>query len=335
MRIGRTACLALRGICVSMLLLAMSFAVADELSGHGRVNPAMRDHIDGFEEPRKYAGPFDLPWGVTFLPDGRLLITEREGRLRVVENGSLMSGSIEGLPVVIAGGHSGLLDVLVDRDFERTQRIFLSYTHGVSGSISMRVMSAVLVGMELKQQKVIFESRPAIAGVDEIGGRLAWGRDGCLYLTLGDRTEKGRAQDLMDHSGSIVRLHSDGSIPEDNPFVGREDALPEIYSYGHRNPQGLLLGVDGRMWAVEHGPYGGDELNLLRAGANYGWPLVTFGIEYDGSKISEHTTAPGLEDPINGCHPWHPPAWRRIAVSEAWAAGQVLYCLARCQGSGW
>lgn len=250
-------------------------------------------------EPRRVAWPFDLPWGAAFLPDGRILVTEGAGALRVVENGTLMTQPIQGVPEVISGGHAGLLDVLVSHDFETSHRIYLSYTHGAPGAISMRVMSAVLGETALTEQTVIFDSRPAQPGYDQIGGRLSYGPDGLLYLTLGDRTDKGRAQDLMDHSGTIVRIREDGSIPDDNPFIGRSDALPEIYSYGHRNPQGLVTSRnDGKLWSVEHGPYGGDELNLIEAGANYGWPLVTYGIDYDGSIISDKTTAPGINEPI-------------------------------------
>lgn len=250
-------------------------------------------------EPRRIAWPFDLPWGVAFLPDGRILVTERQGALRVIENGTLLTQPIAGIPEVISGGHAGLLDVLISRDFEISHRIYLSYTHGAPGEISMRVMSAELGESELTNQTVIFDSRPAQPGYDQIGGRLAYGPDGLLYLTLGDRTDKDRAQNLLDHSGTIVRFREDGSIPEDNPFVGRDDALPEIFTYGHRNPQGLVTSRDdGKLWSVEHGPYGGDELNLIEAGANYGWPLVTYGIDYDGTVISDKTTAPGITAPV-------------------------------------
>jgi glucose/arabinose dehydrogenase len=153
--------------------------------------------------------------------------------------------------------------------------------------------------MALVDKQVIFESRPAAKGLDQIGGRLAFGPDGALYLTIGDRFQKERAQNLLDHGGKIIRINTDGSIPADNPFVGRSDVLPEIYSYGHRNPQGLIGNVgDGQLWSIEQGPKGGDELNLVTGGGNYGWPLVTYGVNYDGSVISDETTAPGMFDPI-------------------------------------
>ncbi|MGE0055863.1 MAG: PQQ-dependent sugar dehydrogenase [Hyphomicrobium sp.] len=272
-------------------------AIVDDLTGPGSVIPVKPPASEMKFEPRKFVGPLEMPWGMAFLPDGRLLVTERPGRLRVIENGLLDEAPIAGTPEVMAAGHSGLLDVLVDRDFPNNQRIFLSYMHGVKGAINTRVMSARLDGHALTEQKVIFDSRPALPGTDQIGGRLAYGPDNNLYLTIGDRFEMNRAQDLMDHSGSIVRFREDGSIPEDNPFVGRSDALPEIYSYGHRNPQGLVV-RNGKLWEIEHGPQGGDELNVLEPGGNYGWPLVTFGIGYDGKIISDRTSAPGLIDPV-------------------------------------
>jgi glucose/arabinose dehydrogenase len=153
--------------------------------------------------------------------------------------------------------------------------------------------------MSLIDKKVIFESRPAAGGTDQIGGRLAFGPDGLLYLTIGDRFQMQRSQNLLDDGGKIIRLNLDGSIPADNPFVGHSDALPEIYSYGHRNPQGLIGNAgDGQLWSVEQGPKGGDELNLITKGGNYGWPLVTFGTNYNGTIISDKTSAPGMIDPI-------------------------------------
>ncbi|HMN36787.1 MAG TPA: PQQ-dependent sugar dehydrogenase [Hyphomicrobium sp.] len=300
---------------------------SEDLTGPATIIPIKPAASEIIFEPRLVTGPLEMPWGMAFLPDGRLLVTERPGRLRIIESGTLRAEAISGAPEVMAAGHSGLLDVLVDRDFPNNQRIFLSYMHGVKGAVNMRVMSARLEGNALTDQKVIFDSRPAIAGTDQIGGRLAYGPDDNLYLTIGDRFEKDRAQDLMDHSGSIVRFREDGSIPEDNPFIGRDDALPEIYSYGHRNPQGLVV-RDGKLWEIEHGPYGGDELNILEAGGNYGWPLVTFGIDYNGQIISDRTSAPGLVDPV---HKWVPSvapsslaAYSGNAMPEEWQGGFVI-----------
>jgi glucose/arabinose dehydrogenase len=258
-----------------------------------------------FELKKIVDGKLKLPWAMAFLPDGRMLVTERPGGLRIIEGDTMLSDSISGVPEVSVGGHSGLLDVLVDRNFPNTHRLFLSYMHGGPNGSTIRILRARLDGMALIDKQVIFESRPAIKNAtDQIGGRLAFGPDGMLYLTIGDRFQMERAQNLMDDGGKIIRIRDDGSIPDDNPFVGRPDALPEIYSYGHRNPQGLIGNAgDGRLWSVEQGPKGGDELNLITSGGNYGWPLVTFGTNYDDTIISNLTSAPGLIDSV---HHWVP-----------------------------
>jgi glucose/arabinose dehydrogenase len=246
----------------------------------------------------------ELPWAIAFLPDGRALVTERPGRLRLIEGDHMLDEPISGVPEVSVGGHSGLLDVLVDRDFPNTRRIFLSYMHGGPDGLTIRIVRARLDGMALEDKQVIYESRPAVKATDQIGGRLAFGPDGMLYLTIGDRFQMERAQNLLDDGGKIIRIRDDGSIPEDNPFVGRNDVLPEIYSYGHRNPQGIIGNAgDGKIWSIEQGPKGGDELNLITSGGNYGWPLVTFGTNYDDTIISNLTSAPGMIDSV---HHWVP-----------------------------
>ncbi len=255
-------------------------------------------------ELRKIADKLESPWSMAFLPDGRMLVTERPGRLRVLIGDQLQPEPISGVPTVLCCSHSGLLDVSVDPNFSENHRLFLSYMHGTPEAGTIRIMSATLDGNALIDNRVLFESRPAAKGLDQIGGRLAFGPDHKLYLTIGDRFQMERAQNLMDDGGKIIRINVDGSIPEDNPFVGRADALPEIYSYGHRNPQGVIGNVgDGQLWAIEQGPKGGDELNLIKAGGNYGWPLVTYGTNYDDTIISDKTSAPGLIDPI---HYWVP-----------------------------
>ena len=260
-----------------------------------------RDIADGDfpYELRKIADKLESPWSIAFLPDGRILVTERPGRLRVIEGDQLLPRGISGVPTVLCCSHSGLLDVLVDPDFQKNHRLFLSYMHGTPEAGTIRISTAILDGMDLVDKRVIFESRPAASGLDQIGGRLAFGPDHALYLTIGDRFQMEKAQNLLDDGGKIIRINVDGSIPDDNPFVGRSDALPEIYSYGHRNPQGLIGNVgDGQLWSIEQGPKGGDELNLIAGGSNYGWPVVTYGVNYDGTVISDKTSAPGMVDPI-------------------------------------
>lgn len=246
----------------------------------------------------------ELPWAIAFLPDGRALVTERPGRLRMIEGNTMLAEPISGVPEVATGGHSGLLDVLVDQDFSNTHRLFLSYMHTGRGGLTIRIIRARLDGMSLEDKQVIYESRPAIKATDQIGGRLAFGPDGMLYLTIGDRFQMERAQNLLDDGGKIIRIRTDGSIPDDNPFVGRDDVLPEIYSYGHRNPQGIITeSGTGKIWSVEQGPKGGDELNVVTSGGNYGWPIATFGTNYDDTIISNLTSAPGMIDSV---HHWVP-----------------------------
>jgi glucose/arabinose dehydrogenase len=254
----------------------------------------------------RLAGPFEFPWSLAFLPDGRMLVTERPGRLRLLEpNEETPAGrAVQGVPDVLAAGHAGLLDVALDPAFASNQHLYLSYAHGTEEALTLRIFRARLVDAALLDGEIIFETKPAVAGVLQLGGRLAFGADGMLYLTVGDRFEGHRAQDLNDHSGSILRIRSDGSAPDQNPFRGSAEALPEIFTYGHRNPQGLAVEpVSGRMWAIEHGPQGGDELNLIQAGQNYGWPVTTYGIDYDNTPIGIGPEAPGMAPPV---HQWTP-----------------------------
>jgi glucose/arabinose dehydrogenase len=250
------------------------------------------------------AEPFEHPWSIAFLPDGGILVTEKPGRLRLLRDGVLLPDPIGGTPEVLTGDHAGLLDIVVDPDFERSRLLFLSYIHGSQEAATVRIMRAQLDGTQLAEQEVIFESRPPAPGLDQFGGRLSLDRDGFLYLTLGDRFRGWPAQDLGDHAGSIVRIGRDGRVPGDNPFIAVPGALPEIFTIGHRNPQGLALEPAGRrLWSNEHGPKGGDELNIIRAGHNYGWPPITYGVDYDDNPIGIGTEAPGMDQPV---HYWVP-----------------------------
>jgi glucose/arabinose dehydrogenase len=241
----------------------------------------------------------DQPWSLAFLPDGRMLVTERDGRLRIFAGGKLENRRIAGVPTVWARGQGGLLDICLHPDFARNGALYLSYAAPVSGGALTRVARARWGEGGLADVTPIFDAVPAAGGGNHFGSRLAFDRAGLLYVTAGERYQRERAQKLDDLGGKIVRLRDDGTVPPDNPFVGRAGVRPEIFSYGHRNPQGLALHpATGRMWAAEHGPRGGDELNILKPGANYGWPRATHGIDYDGTRISDHTSLPGMEDPV-------------------------------------
>ncbi|MEQ8354402.1 MAG: PQQ-dependent sugar dehydrogenase [Kiloniellaceae bacterium] len=240
------------------------------------------------------------PWGLAFLPDGAILITERPGRLRLFRDGELQAGAIGGTPEVAARGQGGLLDVALHPDFADNGYVYFSYAGAANGKAGTEVARARFDGRALEDLDVIFRASPKTPGAAHYGSRLVFGADGSLYVSLGDRRNYMKeAQNLGSHLGSIIRLKDDGSVPEDNPFVADKAALPEIFSYGHRNVQGLTLRPGtGEIWAHEHGPRGGDEVNLLKAGANYGWPAISYGIDYSGAIITDRTAAPGMEQPV-------------------------------------
>lgn len=239
------------------------------------------------------------PWSLAFLPDGRMLVTERPGRLRVVASDGTLSRPVAGVPRVYAKGQGGLLDVILDRDFATSRTIFLSYSEPGPGGAGTAVARAVFEGDRLSGVEVIFRQFPKTSGGRHFGSRLVIADDGSLFVTVGERGERRRAQDPMVHRGQVVRIRRDGGIPADNPFVGRAGFRPETWSYGHRNPQGAALHpVTGKLWIHEHGARGGDEINIPRPGRNYGWPVIAYGRHYSGARIGEGTHKPGMEQPI-------------------------------------
>ncbi len=250
----------------------------------------------------RVAGPFNHPWSIAFLPDGRLLVSERWGELKVVSMSNGEQKVLCCLPPRPTEDHAGLMEVALDPDFATNKTIFLSLVHGDRSAATVRLLKARLDldTYKLEDSKIIYESGPPAGGLEEFGGRIVFDKDGYLFMSLGDRYDRKRAQDLSDAHGSIIRLNRDGSIPQDNPFVGQAGARPEIWTYGHRNPQGLAIDPQtGIMWAHEHGPMGGDELNIIQRGKNYGWPIITYGTEYDGNLINQGLThAEGMEQPV-------------------------------------
>lgn len=243
------------------------------------------------------------PWALAFLPDGRMLVTERPGRLRLVTRDGKLSPPLAGLPKVMASGQGGLLDVIVDRDFARNRTIYFCYADPVSGGGQTALARAVLdAGDSPKLDKVqrIFRQEGPPSSGNHFGCRIVQMPDGNLFLTTGDHfSPRDQAQNLENHLGKVIRIAPDGSVPKDNPFVGKPGARPEIWSYGHRNSQGAALNpASGRLWMHEHGPRGGDEINIPQAGKNYGWPVIGYGIDYSGARIHEATHKPGMEQPI-------------------------------------
>jgi glucose/arabinose dehydrogenase len=240
------------------------------------------------------------PWSIAVLPDGRMLVTERAGRLRIIRDGRLLDEPVRGVPEAFVRSQAGLFEVLLDPDYATNGWIYLSLAHGDAQASGTRVVRGRLDGNEFTDQQVIFDIQPPRDTPVHYGGRMAFLGDGTLAIGLGDGFDyREAAQRLDSHTGTIVRIRSDGSVPDDNPFVGEEGARPEIYSYGHRNVQGLVFDpAAGRLWAHEHGPRGGDEVNIVVAGRNYGWPVATFGVDYSGARISPYTSRPGMEDPV-------------------------------------
>ena len=238
------------------------------------------------------------PWSFAFLPEGGFLVTERPGALwHIAENGA--RSEITGLPDLRARGQGGLLDVLVPRDFARSREIFLSYAKPQRGGLGTALYRARWPegSTRLREGRLLFEMAPGSSGGRHFGSRIVEAPDGTLFLTIGDRGDRPSAQDLTRHNGSILRLNRDGSVPQDNPFVGQKGAQPEIWSYGHRNPQGAALDLNGALWAVEHGARGGDEINRIQPGLNYGWPVISYGRHYSGLKIGEGTHKDGMAQP--------------------------------------
>ncbi|MDQ9169319.1 PQQ-dependent sugar dehydrogenase [Oxalobacteraceae bacterium R-40] len=278
-------------------------------------------HPDAFAQAPAAAGSnlrtevvakgLEHPWGMTFIDGNRFLVTERPGRLRLVNPNGEVSAPIEGLPDIDEGGQGGLLDILADSDFNNNRTIYFCYSEPGGSGNSTALASARLAkdARRLEQVKVLFSQKPKYRSNAHFGCRIVENRDGTLFLTLGDRFSRMKdAQTLDNHHGKIVRVKKDGSIPVDNPFAGNKDgaqkSLPEIWSYGHRNAQGAALDLDGNLWMHEHGPQGGDEINKVKPAKNYGWPVITYGENYGGGKIGEGLTQKaGMEQPV---HYWTP-----------------------------
>jgi aldose sugar dehydrogenase len=272
------------------------------------------------------------PWGLAFIDGGRMLVTERPGRMRVVAPDGTLGAPLVGLPKIDAQGQGGLLDVITDSDFARNRKVYFCFSEPGAGGNSTALASARLSddATSLEDVKVVFSQKPKFASKAHFGCRIVEGKDHTLFLTLGDRfARKDDAQTLDNHHGKVVRLRKDGTAPPDNPFTTRPGALPEIWSYGHRNLQGAALGPDGRLWTSEHGPQGGDEINHPEASKNYGWPVITYGENYGGGAIGEGITSKaGMEQPVHYWVPSIAPSGMAFVTSErygkAWKGNMLV-----------
>ena len=285
---------------VATLLIAAALSAASTASAQ-----TVRSQAHSFKVVTLTEG-LEHPWGLAFLPDGRMLVTERPGRLRVVAaDGKLDPRPVEGLPAIAETGQGGLLDVALHPQFRDNRWVYLSYAARGDRGVGTEVLRGKLSGHRLEDTQVLFRMQPKSGGGRHFGSRLVFDRAGYLFITLGDRGDQDRAQRLNDHAGSVIRLHDDGRVPADNPFAGRAGALPQKYTLGNRNMQGAALQPEtGVLWTHEHGPQGGDEVNVIRPGRNYGWPVITYGVNYGvGTKIGEGTHKAGMEQPL---HKWVP-----------------------------
>jgi glucose/arabinose dehydrogenase len=270
------------------------------------------------------ASGLTMPWASALLPNGDMLVTERVGKLRLVKDGKLDPQEISGIPEVFYKGQGGLLDIALHPDYKSNGWIYISYSspkaageEGDEGGANTALIRAKLKDHALTDIQPLFKAIPNVKGSPHYGGRIVFDKKGYVFLSLGERGQKENSQSLAKDQGKVVRLHEDGKIPTDNPFVKTEGARPEIWTYGHRNPQGMVIHpTTGVIWETEHGPQGGDELNIIEKGKNYGWPLITFGIDYDNSIISKDTARTGLEQPVIYWRPSIAPCGMTFVTSD-------------------
>lgn len=256
-------------------------------------------------------------WGITFLPDGRILVTEKKGEIRIIKEGKLLSEKISGVPQVYTNGQAGLMDIQLHPDYASNGWIYYSYAKPGTNGGGTVIARAKLQGNSLVEHQELFQALPLSGSGAHFGSRIVFDGKGYMYFSSGERGKKENAQDLSNHLGKILRLHDDGHVPTDNPFVNTAGAKPEIWSYGNRNPQGMYFDkVTGQLWAHEHGPKGGDELNLIEKGKNYGWPVISYGINYDGSTLTELKEKEGMEQAVNYWVPSIAPCGMTMVTSD-------------------
>jgi glucose/arabinose dehydrogenase len=296
----RVASSILAAAMAAMISTAATPAVDQESARAAPPPPQPAKVVKAGYKVTEIAKGLDHPWSMAFLPDGSMLVTERQGRLRLIKGGSLQPQPISGVPAVHTGSQAGLFDIVLHPNFAQNNMVYLTYAAGTAAANGTQVARARFDGSMLQDLHVIFKAAPLKDTDNHYGGRMAFLPDGTFALTIGEGFEyREKAQDLTSDLGKIVRLNEDGSVPQDNPFIGQAGVRPEIYTWGHRNEQGLIFDAQsGLLYETEHGPRGGDELNIIVAHKNYGWPVITYGMDYSGAYVSPYTQRPGLEQPV-------------------------------------
>lgn len=260
--------------------------------------PGDSTEFTGFKVQKLY-DQLRNPWGMAWLPDGRLLVTERSGEILVFKNDKFTGEKLTGVPAVFNKGQGGLMDIQLHPNYAQNKWIYITYSKPVTGGATTAVMRFKLNGNQLTEQQDIFLAKPYLPADFHFGSRIVFDKNGFLYVSVGERGTQPKVQQLDNDHGKVHRIYDDGRVPTDNPFAGQNGAKPSIWTYGHRNPQGMVYDADNdRIWVVEHGPKGGDELNLIQKGKNYGWPKTSYGINYDGSILTEHKEMEGVENPV-------------------------------------
>ncbi len=330
---------AFRRLTLSLSLLLSSAALAPAMA---QVASETIQTSAGALQVSAVVTGLDEPWGFGFLPDGKIVVTERDGRVLLVTPGA-GAVALRNPPQVLADGQGGLLDVLVPRDFAQSRTLFFTHAKRQGRGSGTAVTKAVLSadGASLTNHDTIFEIAPGSSGGRHFGSRLVEARDGTLFVTVGDRGSDDTAQDRSLHNGSVLRITKTGAVPSDNPFVNTAGVRPEIWSYGHRNPQGAAMDSSGQLWVTEHGARGGDEVNRIQKGANYGWPVISYGTHYSGRSIGEGTSKPGMEQPVSYWDPSIAPSGLTFYTSgpiRGWSgdmfAGSLKFdYIARLEGS--
>jgi len=305
-------------LCLVVLVLVSCGKKAPEATGTVVQSEKLKFRVDTITSAVDSAvGALKNPWGMAFLPDGRLLVTERDGNIRIVKDDKLQKEKIEGVPPVYVHGQGGLLDIQLHPDFSKNGWIYFSYAKQVADSGGTVIARAKLDGNKLTDLEELFQALPLMSSEVHFGSRIAFDGNGYMFFTSGERGKKENAQDLSNHLGKVLRLHDDGKVPSDNPFANTIGARSEIWSYGHRNLQGLYYDKEtGTLWEHEHGPRGGDELNIVEKGKNYGWPVITYGINYDSTIITDLKEKEGMEQPVRYWVPSIAPCGLTMVTSD-------------------